>query len=61
MVPFYVMAMALAIGGRVETAQLVGGLLVVSGAVLAQWPAGRRPRCRGQPLSSRADGNQSQL
>lgn len=39
MVPFYVMAMALAIGGRVETAQLVGGLLVVSGAVLAQWPA----------------------
>jgi drug/metabolite transporter (DMT)-like permease len=41
MVPFYVMAMALAIGGRVETAQLVGGLLVVSGAVLAQWPAGR--------------------
>jgi drug/metabolite transporter (DMT)-like permease len=41
MVPFYVMAMALAIGGRVETAQLVGGLLVVTGAVLAQWPAAR--------------------
>ena len=41
MVPFYVMAMALAIGGRVETAQLVGGLLVVTGAVFAQWPAAR--------------------
>jgi drug/metabolite transporter (DMT)-like permease len=41
MVPFYVMAMALAIGGRVETAQLVGGMLVVAGAVLAQWPAAR--------------------
>ncbi len=41
LVPFYVMAMALAIGGRVETVQLVGGLLVVTGAVLAQWPAAR--------------------
>jgi drug/metabolite transporter (DMT)-like permease len=41
MVPFYVMAMALAIGGRVETAQLAGGILVVAGAVLAQWPGAR--------------------
>jgi drug/metabolite transporter (DMT)-like permease len=42
LVPFYVMAMALAIGGRVETVQLVGGIMVVTAAVLAQWPVGRR-------------------
>jgi drug/metabolite transporter (DMT)-like permease len=52
MVPFYVMAMALAIGGRVETAQLVGGLLVVSGAVLAQWPAGRQLATDARRLSN---------
>ena len=42
LVPFYVMAMALAIGGRVETVQLVGGIMVVTAAVLAQWPVQRR-------------------
>ena len=42
LVPFYVMAMALAIGGRVETVQLVGGMMVVTAAVLAQWPVRRR-------------------
>ncbi len=41
LVPFYVMAMALAIGGRVEPAQLVGGVMVVVAAVLAQWPVRR--------------------
>jgi drug/metabolite transporter (DMT)-like permease len=46
MVPFYVMAMALAIGGRVETAQLVGGIMVVTGAVLAQWPVRQRDAVR---------------
>ena len=50
LVPFYVMAMALALGGRVETPQLVGGLLVVAGAVLAQWPAGAS---RAAPLLPR--------
>ena len=42
LVPFYVMAMALAIGSRVEAVQLVGGSMVVAAAVLAQWPVRRR-------------------
>jgi drug/metabolite transporter (DMT)-like permease len=46
MVPFYVMAMAMALGGRVETVQLVGGIMVVTGAVLAQWPVRQRDAVR---------------
>ena len=44
LVPFYVMAMALVIGGRVERVQLAGGIMVVSAAVLAQWPVRRREK-----------------
>jgi len=41
-VPFYVILMALAVGGTIYTAQIWGACLVAAGALLAQLPA-RRP------------------
>jgi drug/metabolite transporter (DMT)-like permease len=40
--PFYVMLMALVLGTSPRPGQFLGALLVVAGAVLAQWPAIRR-------------------
>ena len=48
LVPFYVMVMVLPLGGELHTQQLLGGGLVVAGAILAQllwrpgWLARRR-------------------
>ena len=38
LVPFYVMVMVLPLGGEIYTQQLLGGGLVVAGAILAQLP-----------------------
>jgi uncharacterized membrane protein len=38
LVPFYVMVMVLPLGGELHTQQLLGGGLVVAGAILAQLP-----------------------
>jgi drug/metabolite transporter (DMT)-like permease len=45
LVPFYVMVMVLPLGGELHTRQLLGGGLVVAGAILAQipWRRGWRP------------------
>lgn len=42
LVPLYVVLMVLPLGGTVTWQQIVGGALVISGAVLAQLPAARR-------------------
>ncbi len=41
-VPFYVILMALAVGGAIYTSQVWGACLVAAGALLAQWPARKR-------------------
>ncbi|MEE9196240.1 MAG: hypothetical protein V3U44_10395, partial [Alphaproteobacteria bacterium] len=41
-VPFYVILMALAVGGAIYTPQVWGACLVAAGALLAQWPARKR-------------------
>jgi drug/metabolite transporter (DMT)-like permease len=46
MVPFYVMLMALVLGGSVSMQTLAGAGLVVAGAVLAQLPGFRFMRVR---------------
>lgn len=46
--PFYVMLLALALGTRPRPGQMLGAVLVVAGAVLAQWPSIRRALARPQ-------------
>ena len=41
-VPFYVILMALAVGGTIYTSQVWGACLVAAGALLAQLPARKR-------------------
>jgi drug/metabolite transporter (DMT)-like permease len=41
-VPFYVILMALAVGGAIYTSQVWGACLVAAGALLAQWPSRKR-------------------
>ncbi len=48
-VPFYVILMALAVGGTIFAQQVWGACLVALGALLAQLPA-RRARCAALPL-----------
>ena len=49
-VPFYVILMALAVGGVILTSQIWGACLVAAGALLAQLPARTRPSRASLPL-----------
>jgi drug/metabolite transporter (DMT)-like permease len=49
LVPFYVMLMVLPLGGELHTQQLLGGTLVVAGAILAQLPWRRGWNLRRRP------------
>ncbi len=39
LVPFYVMLVALALGGAVIMQQIVGALIVIAGVIVTQWPS----------------------
>ncbi|MBT3557676.1 MAG: DMT family transporter [Rhodospirillales bacterium] len=49
LVPFYVMLMAVLLGGFVVLEQVYGALLVVGGVLVTQWPARRPKRAKKQP------------